>query len=67
MVGPFALMALMTVAVAVSTIPGLPLSLATGAAHGPFGGAVYALTGTELGADAQMNEEHCGWCGKPVE
>jgi hypothetical protein len=20
-----------------------------------------------LPADAQMNEEHCGWCGKPVE
>ncbi len=49
-VGPFALMALMTVAVVVSPIPSLPLDLAAGAAYGPFLGAVYVLIGAELGA-----------------
>jgi uncharacterized membrane protein YdjX (TVP38/TMEM64 family) len=49
-VGPFALMGLMTVAVVVSPIPSLPLDLAAGAAYGPFWGAVYVLIGAELGA-----------------
>ena len=48
--GPFALMGLMTLAVVVSPIPSLPIDLAAGAAYGPFWGAVYVLIGAELGA-----------------
>jgi len=49
-VGPFALMGLMTLAVVVSPIPSLPIDLAAGAAYGPFWGGVYVLIGAELGA-----------------
>ena len=50
MVGPFALMGLMTLAVVVSPIPSLPIDLAAGAAYGPFWGGVYVLIGAEFGA-----------------
>jgi len=49
-IGPFALMGLMTLAVVVSPIPSLPIDLAAGVAYGPFWGAVYVLIGAELGA-----------------
>lgn len=49
-VGPFALMGLMTLAVVVSPIPSLPIDLAAGAAYEPFWGGVYVLIGAELGA-----------------
>ena len=49
-VGPFALMGLMTLAVVVSPIPSFPIDLAAGAVYGPFWGAVYVLIGAELGA-----------------
>lgn len=49
-VGPFALMGLMTLAVVVSPIPSLPIDLAAGAAYGPFWGGVYVLIGAEFGA-----------------
>ncbi len=48
--GPFALMAMMTLAVVVSPIPSLPIDLAAGAVYGPFWGAVYVLIGAEGGA-----------------
>ncbi len=48
--GPMALMGLMTLAVVLSPIPSLPIDLAAGAAYGPFWGGVYVLFGAELGA-----------------
>ncbi len=49
-IGPFALMGLMTLAVVVSPIPSLPIDLAAGVVYGPFWGGVYVLIGAELGA-----------------
>jgi len=47
---PLLLIAGMVGAVIIPPIPSLPLDLAAGAAFGPFYGALYAVTGAEIGA-----------------
>ena len=48
--GPLAIIGLMTLAVVVSPIPSAPIAMAAGAAYGHTEGAVYVLLGAELGA-----------------
>ena len=49
---PLLLIGSMVCAVVIPPIPSLPLDLAAGAAFGPFYGALYAVTGAEIGAIA---------------
>lgn len=53
--GPFAVIALMTVAILVSPIPSAPIALAAGAAYGHTWGTLYVLLGSELGAVAAFS------------
>ena len=48
--GPLAVTGLMVFAILVSPIPSAPIALASGAIYGHFWGALYVLTGSELGA-----------------
>jgi len=48
--GPFVVIALMTVAVVVSPLPSAPIAVASGALYGHGWGALYVLTGAQLGA-----------------
>jgi uncharacterized membrane protein YdjX (TVP38/TMEM64 family) len=48
--GPVAVIALMVLAILVSPIPSAPIALAAGAAYGHTWGALFVLTGAELGA-----------------
>jgi uncharacterized membrane protein YdjX (TVP38/TMEM64 family) len=50
LLGPLAVMGLMTLAVVVSPIPSAPIALASGLAYGPFWGTVYIVIGAEIGA-----------------
>lgn len=50
MIGPFALIALMVVAIVVSPIPSGPIAVAAGALYGTSGGAIVSIVGAELGA-----------------
>jgi len=49
---PLLLIGSMICTVVIPPIPSLPLVLAAGAAFGPFGGAIYAVIGAEVGAIA---------------
>lgn len=49
-VGPFAVVAFMTLAILVSPIPSAPIALAAGAAYGHAWGTLYIVAGAELGA-----------------
>lgn len=49
-IGPVAIIVLMTIAVIISPIPSAPIALAAGAAYGHTAGAIYVLLGAELGA-----------------
>jgi uncharacterized membrane protein YdjX (TVP38/TMEM64 family) len=49
---PLLLIGSMACAVLIPPIPSLPLDLAAGAVFGPFYGALYAITGAEIGAIA---------------
>ena len=49
-VGPLAVIGLMTLAILVSPIPSAPIALAAGAAYGHTWGTAYVLVGAELGA-----------------
>lgn len=48
--GPFAVIALMVLAIMVSPIPSAPIAVAAGAAYGHGWGMLYVLLGAELGA-----------------
>lgn len=48
--GPAAVVALMTLAIVMSPIPSAPIALAAGAAYGHLWGTVYVAAGAELGA-----------------
>ncbi len=50
--GPVAVIGSMVVAILVSPIPSAPIALSAGAIYGHFWGALYVLTGSELGAIA---------------
>jgi len=49
-IGPLAIIGLMTLAIVMSPIPSAPIALAAGAAYGHTEGTVYVLIGAELGA-----------------
>ncbi|HEV8329310.1 MAG TPA: TVP38/TMEM64 family protein [Nitrospiraceae bacterium] len=49
---PLLLIGIMICTVVIPPIPSLPLVLAAGAAFGPFGGALYAVIGAQIGAMA---------------
>lgn len=49
-VGPLAIISLMTLAIIMSPIPSAPIALAAGAAYGHTVGTVYVILGAELGA-----------------
>ena len=51
-VGPIAVIGLMTLAILASPIPSAPIAVAAGAAYGHLWGTVYVLLGAELGAVA---------------
>ncbi len=48
--GPLAIVGLMTLAVVISPIPSAPIALASGLAYGNFWGTVYIVIGAEAGA-----------------
>lgn len=48
--GPVAVVALMTISIVISPIPSAPIALAAGAAYGPVWGSLYVVAGAELGA-----------------
>ncbi len=48
--GPVAVVTLMTIAIVICPIPSAPIALAAGAAYGPIWGSLYVLLGAELGA-----------------
>lgn len=48
--GPFAVIGLMTIAVLISPIPSAPIALAAGALYGHTWGTIYVLLGAEAGA-----------------
>lgn len=50
LLGPLAVIGLMTLAVVVSPIPSAPIALASGLAYGQFWGTVYIVIGAEIGA-----------------
>lgn len=50
LLGPLAVVALMTAAIVLSPIPSAPIALAAGAAYGNVWGTVYVLIGAEAGA-----------------
>lgn len=50
--GPFAIIALMILAIMVSPLPSAPIAVAAGAAYGHFWGTAYVLVGAEAGAIA---------------
>jgi uncharacterized membrane protein YdjX (TVP38/TMEM64 family) len=50
LLGPFAVVGLMTLAILVSPIPSAPIALAAGAAYGHTLGTLYVLLGAEAGA-----------------
>lgn len=50
--GPFAIVALMTLAILVSPLPSAPIAVAAGAAYGHVWGTVYVFVGAEAGAIA---------------
>lgn len=50
LLGPFAVVVLMTAAIVLSPIPSAPIALAAGAAYGHVWGTVYVLIGAEAGA-----------------
>lgn len=50
--GPVAVVALMTLAILVSPIPSAPIAMAAGAAYGHWWGTLYVLVGSEVGAIA---------------
>ena len=52
--GPLAVTGLMVFAILISPIPSLPIALASGAIYGHFWGALYVLTGSELGANCSI-------------
>ncbi len=61
LLGPLAVVMLMTVAVVASPIPSAPIALAAGAAYGHYAGAAYVALGSELGAlVAFMIARHLG-------
>ncbi|MDT8383243.1 MAG: VTT domain-containing protein [Gammaproteobacteria bacterium] len=49
-IGPLAIIGLMTLAIVMSPIPSAPIALAAGAAYGHTAGTAYVLIGAELGA-----------------
>jgi uncharacterized membrane protein YdjX (TVP38/TMEM64 family) len=49
-VGPLAIVGLMTLAIIMSPIPSAPIALAAGAAYGHTTGTMYVILGAELGA-----------------
>lgn len=50
LIGPLAIIALMTTAIVMSPIPSAPIALAAGAVYGHTAGTVYVAIGSELGA-----------------
>ncbi|MBW6486924.1 MAG: TVP38/TMEM64 family protein [Syntrophobacterales bacterium] len=50
LLGPLAVIGLMTMAVVVSPIPSAPIALASGLAYGHFWGTIYIVIGAEAGA-----------------
>lgn len=48
--GPFALVGIMTLAIVVSPIPSGPIAMAAGALYGGMWGAIFSIIGAELGA-----------------
>lgn len=49
-IGPLAIIGLMTLAIIMSPVPSAPIALAAGAAYGHTAGTVYVILGAELGA-----------------
>jgi uncharacterized membrane protein YdjX (TVP38/TMEM64 family) len=49
-IGPIAIIVLMTLAIVMSPVPSAPIAMAAGAAYGHIAGTVYVLIGAELGA-----------------
>jgi len=49
-IGPLAIIGLMTLAIVMSPVPSAPIAMAAGAAYGHIAGTVYVLLGAELGA-----------------
>jgi uncharacterized membrane protein YdjX (TVP38/TMEM64 family) len=50
LIGPIAIIVVMTLAIVMSPIPSAPIAMAAGAAYGHIAGTVYVLIGAELGA-----------------
>jgi len=50
LLGPAAVIGLMTIAIVLSPIPSAPIAIAAGAAYGHVWGTIYVLVGAELGA-----------------
>ena len=53
--GPVAVIGLMMLAILISPIPSAPIALTAGAIYGHFWGALYVLTGSEIGAIAAFS------------